>query len=245
MSKYEVGSQYDRETPSFCHDILKKFGTDDYGDDIYRLIWSEVPTEVIGGVWEERADPTKGNSIVRKGNMLMDSNPVIMKHAAYKTVAKYPDYLGDKARWILEKKLPCSFSPWMWDYKFLDPASGLHLSGPYPEHGEYWTSKVLTNRGEYVECTADLVEYYARQVAAADEYPDYQKREAYEERQKRKQREYDNHFDAVFHDAQVAGGTMKLFQAVSGPKTNRKSVDDVKFVEAPAYLPKTPGSRQL
>jgi hypothetical protein len=243
--RYDVTAQYDRETPSFCQDILRKFGQNHLGENIYQIIWSEVPTETVGGMWEERADPTKGTSVVRRGKMLMDSNPVIKKHPCYKEISKYPDFKGDKARWILEKWLPCSFSPEIWHWKFYDSASGLYLSGPYPEHGEYWFSKVLTDRGNYIECTADVVEYYARLIAAADEYPEHAKREAYEERQKRKQREYDNRFDDIFHDAQVAGGTMSLFQAVSGPKTNRKSVDDVKFVEAPAHLPKTPGNRQL
>ena len=122
---------------------------------------------------------------------------------------------------------------------------GLSLSGPYPEHGEFWCSKVITDRGNYVELTADLIEIYARQIAAADEYPDYQKREAYEKRKQREVKDYDNKFDAIFHDAMPAGGVMKLFQAVSGPKTNRKSTDDVKFAPVPKGLPTTPGNRQL
>jgi hypothetical protein len=240
----EVLRQFDREVPSFCSDILRKFGQNPYGENIYRIVWSESVFEIIGGIWEERADPTKGNSIVRRGKMLMDSNPVIAKHAGYKRVSKYPDYKGAGARWILEKWLPCSFSPFLWDYKFTNE-SGLSLSGPYPEQGEFWCSKVITDRGNYVELTADLIEIYARQIAAADEYPDYAKREAYEERQKRKQREYDNRFDAIFHDCMPAGGVTKLFQAVSGPKTNRKSTDDVKFAEVPRGLPTTPGNRQM
>ncbi len=241
----DVIAQYDREVPSFCADILRKFGQNYLGENIYRIIWSESQTETIGGMWEERADPTKGTTIVRKGKMLMDSNPVIRKHAYYKEVSKYQDYKGDKARWILEKWLPCSFSPFLWHYKFYDPASGLYLSGPYPEHGEYWFSKVLTDRGAYVECTADLVEYYARQIAAADEYPEHAKREAYEERQKRMQKDYDNRFDAIFHDAMPAGGVTKMFQAVSGPKTNRKSTEDVKFAEVPDRLKGRTGHSQL
>ena len=61
----------------------------------------------------------------------------------------------------------------------------------------------------------------------------------------RKQRDYDNMFDAVYDDAQLAGGTTNLFQAVSGPKTNRKTVDDVKIVAAPKGLPTKAGHRQL
>lgn len=241
----DVIRQYDREVPSFVADILSKFGQNPYGENIYRLVWSESVFETIGGMWEERANPLLGNKIVRRGKMLMDSNPVIAKHPCYKQVSKYPDWKGKEGRWVLEKWLPCSFSRDMWEWKFFDPASGLYLSGPYPEHGEYWCSKVVTDRGAYVEPTADLIEIYARQIAAADEYPDYAKREAYEERQKRKQRDYDNRFDAIFHDCMPAGGVTKLFQAVSGPKTNRKSVDDVKIVEAPAWAPQTRGNKQL
>ena len=241
----DVLRQFDRETPSFSADILRKFGQNPYGENIYRLVWSESVFETIGGMWEERARPNEGNSVVRKGKMLFDSNPVIRKTACYKQVSKYPDYKGKEARWILEKWLPCSFTPWMWEYKFTDPSSGLLISGPYPEHGEYWCSKVITDRGAYVEPTADLTEYYARLVAAGDEYPEHAKRQAREVRLARQQRDYDNRFDALFHDAMPAGGVTKLFQAVSGPKTNRKSVDDVKFAAVPKGLPTTPGNRQL
>lgn len=241
----DVTQQYDRTAPSYCHDILSKFGQNPYGDDIFRVVWSESQWETIGGVWEERANPLAGNSIVRRGKMLFDSNPVICKISAYKHASKYPDFKGKSGRWILEKWLPCSFSPELWHYKFFDPPSGLYLSGPYPEQGEYWCSKVLTDRGDYVEPTADLIEYYARMIQAGDEYADHQKKEAYEEREKRKKREYDNRFDAIYGDAQLAGGTTNMFQAVSGPKTNRKTVDDVKFAEAPKGLPTKSGHRQL
>lgn len=241
----DVLRQFDRQPPSFCTDILSKFGQNPYGENIYRVVWSESVWETIGGLWEERANPNLGTAIVRRGNMLLDSNPVICKRPAYKTVSKYPDFKGKQGRWILEKWLPCSFSRAMWDWKFFDPPSGLHLSGPYPEHGEFWCSKVITDRGAYVEPTADLIEYYARLVAAGDEYPEHAKREAREVRLARKQREYDNMFDAVYDDAQLAGGTTNLFQAVSGPKTNRKTVDDVKIVAAPKGLPTKSGHRQL
>lgn len=242
---YDVTRQFDREAPSFCADILAKFGFDSIGDPIYRVVWSESQFETIGGVWEERADSTRGTSIVRRGNMLVDSNPVVTTKVGYKQVSKYPDFKGKNARWILEKKLPCSYTPAQWDWFFFDPASGLYHSGPYPEHGEYWCSKILTDRGEYMEPTADVIEYYARLVAAGDEYAEYQKKEAQEERRRRQQRDYDNNFDAVWDDSQLAGGTTNIFQAVSGPKTNRKSVDDVKFVEAPKGLPTKAGHRQL
>jgi hypothetical protein len=242
----DVIRQYDRETPSFCADILRKFGQNPYGENIYRIVWSESVLELMGGLWEERADPTKGTSIVRRGRMLMDSNPIIAKHPGYKWVSKYPDFKGNEARWILEKWLPCSYSPAMWVWKFTEVESGLNLSGPYPEHGEFWCSRVIVDRGAYVDLSADLVEIYARQIAAADEYPDYVKREAREKRELRKQRDYDNMFDAVWDDAQLPGGTHNIFQAVSGPrKTNRKSVDDVKIVAVPKGMPTTAGSRQI
>ncbi len=241
----DVIRQFDRQPPSFVADILRKFGQNPYGENIYRLVWSESVFEVIGGMWEERVNPLMGNAVVRRGRMLLESNPVICKKPGYKLVSKYPDFKGKEARWILEKWLPCSFTRAMWDWRFLEPQSGLYLSGPYPEHGEFWCSKVITDRGKYQEPSADLIEYYTRLIAAGDEYPEYAKREAREKRHATKQRDYDNMFDAIYDDAQLAGGTTNLFQAVSGPKTNRKTVDDVKIVNAPRGLPTTPGSRQL
>lgn len=241
----EVTRQYDREAPSFCTDILAKFGQNPYGENIYRIVWSESVFETVGGEWEERADPTKGTSLVRKGNMLVDSNPVLCKHSAYKRVSKYPDYKGDGARWILEKWMPCSYTQAQWKWYFLDPMTGIYTSGPYPEQGEYWCSKILTDRSAYMEVTADVVEYYARLIAAGDEYAEHQKQAAREARKAAEKRDYDNRFDAIFKDAMPAGGVTKLFQAVSGAKTNRKSVDDVKFVEAPKGLPTKAGHSQI
>lgn len=241
----DVTRQYDRETPGFCADILRKFGQNPYGENIYRIVWSESQFETMGGEWEERLDPTRGTSLIRRGKMLVDSNPILAKHAGYKSVSKYPDYKGKQGRWILEKWLPCSYTPAQWNWFFLDITTGIYSSGPYPEYGEFWCSKVLTDRGDYMEVTADVVEYYARLIAAGDEYADHQKREAQELRRTRKQRDYDNNFDAVWDDSQLAGGTTNLFQAMTGPKTNRKSVDDVKIIDAPKGMPTTPGSRQL
>lgn len=244
MPSCDVLRQNDRETPSYCADILAKFGQNHLGENIYRVVWSEAVTETVGGMWEERARQGDSNRLERRGQMLMDSNPVILKRPSYKTVSKYPDYLGDKARWVLEKWLPCSYSPEVWYMKFYDVEADMCLSGPYPEHGEFWCSKILSDRGGYMECTADAVEYYARLVAAADEYPEHAKKEAYEEREKRKKREYDNRFDAVFRDAMPVGGVTALYSG-PGRKTNRKSVDDVKILPVPAHLRGRKGSSQL
>lgn len=236
--------QYDRETPAFAAEILSKFGTNDYGEPIFRIVWSETQFETMGGVYEERANPMVSSHITKWGQMLVDSNPVVRINATYKTVTKYPDFQGDKARWILEKWKPCSYSPAQWDYEFLDRSVGIYLSGPYPERGEYWFSKVLTVRGDYLEVTAEFVEYYARLIAAGDEYSDVQKQIAMRTRRERAQKDKNNQFDAVFHDAMPVGGVTAAYSG-PGKKTNRRSVDDVKILPVPTGLPTTGGSRQL
>jgi hypothetical protein len=239
----DVLRQYDRPTPSYIHDILSKFGQNPRGENVYRLVWSESVTETIGGVWEDRAREGS-NTLVRKGRMLMDSNPVIQKSYGYRVVSKYPDLKGDKARWVLEKWLPCSYSSDIWEWLYFDPESDCYLSGPYPEAGEYWCSRVLSDHGDFMEATADAVEYYARLVAAGDEYADWQKREADEARKAKSKRDYDNNFDAVFDDCQPVGGVAAVFSG-PGRKTNRKSLDDVKFVKAPSWLPQKAGNAQF
>lgn len=241
---YDVISQWDREAPSYCRDILEKFGFNPYGEPIYRVVWSETQFETVGGIWEERANPLSGNSIVRRGNMLMESNPVLCKRAAYKQVSKYPDWKGKNGRWILEKWLPCSFTPALWHWKFFNSESGLYTSGPYPEHGEYWCSKVIMDGVNYMEPNADVIEYYARQIQAGDEYSEHQKNAAFEERENRKRREWSNRVDDIFDDSMPVGGVEAIFSG-PGRKTNRKSVDDVKIAPVPKGLPTTSGSRQL
>lgn len=241
MTSSELHS-YDRTPPAYCAQILSKFGQNPYGENIFRVVWSESQTELVGGVWEDRVFE-RGTTIVKDKNFTRDDNPVIARTAAYRRVLKY----SDAKCWILEKWLPCSYSPWLWNYRFMDVESGLNILGPYPEFGDYHCCYRLTDRGKYREPSAFIIEYYARMIQAGLEYTEAHRKAAFEARIKKQQRDFDNRFDAIFHDSQAAGGTTNLFQAVSGPKTNRKSVDDVKIIERPdtPWTPAESGNRQV
>ena len=243
-----VYHQYDRKAPSFCSDVLAKFGTNPYGQPLFRVSWSESVLEQVGGTWEDRAKEDEVNRIAIAGSFVHDTNPVVAKTAAFRWVPRYP---FPEPRWVLEKWLPTSVSPDYWynTPQLLDFESGLPLLGPYLEHGDYHLCYKLEDRGKFMPVTASVVEYYARLIEAGKEYSDVQKRLAIEERLKRAKRDYDNRFDAVWDDAQLAGGTENLFMSMRGGKSkDRVKPEDVKFGnvdDIPLNLPRKSGFSQL
>ena len=178
--------------------------------------------------------------------MVVDSNPVLSESAEYRTVPRY----RDKHRWVLEKWLPCSYSrdEWYSDQRLVDQKSGLHLLGPYPEQGDYHAAYILEVRGEYVDLSAGLIEYYCRLNEAAREHTDAQRREAIEERIRRERRDWENRFDAIFDDAQPSFGVTSIMSGYGEKTKDRVKPEDVKFESmdnAPEWIPRTPGFKQI
>lgn len=238
--------QYDRRTPEWTAEVLEKFGRNHFGVNIYRVVWGESRMEMVGGTWLNRLHGDESNHVTHRGRMIVDSNPVLSQSAEYRTVPRYPG----KERWVLEKWLPCSYSrdDWYSDSRLVDQQSGLHLCGPFPEHGDYHAAYVLEVGGEYIDLTAGVLEYYCRLNEAAREHTDAQRRNAIEDRVMREKRDWENRVDDIFDDSQPAFGVTSIMSG-SGEKTkDRTRPEDVKFEDVndlPDWMPKQSGFHQI
>jgi len=232
--------QYDRPTPEFCSRMLAKFGQNPYGENIYRIVWSETQFEFVGGTWEDHLRPDEGSHLVLEGKFLRESNPTIATRAEYRRVPKYPGV----QRWILEKWLPPSCSRSRWYELYTESTSGLCYLGPYMECGDFHHCYRLERLGKFMPLTLAVVEYYSRLIEYGREYTDAQRKQAQEERIAREKRAWETRFDAIFDDAQPAFGVDKSLNV----SPNRVRPEDVKFGDVnklPAWVPRQAGFRQI
>lgn len=99
-----------RRAPAFYETILRKYGQNLYGENLYRVVWGPSRCYICGGWWEQEQE------------------------YAYRLAPKY----GRGEKWILEKWCPPTLygSPETWDTQTVS-AEGYYQVGPYPAHGEY------------------------------------------------------------------------------------------------------------
>jgi hypothetical protein len=168
---------------------------------------------------------------------------VLQADGKYGWQSRYPQ----TQRWILEKWLPTSYSREKWYELFSAPEGGCYL-GPYLEHGDYHCTYRLEFRGEFMPLTLAVVEYYARLIEAGREATEAQRRYAIEQRHEKARREWSNRCDDIFDDSQPAFGVTRLMSGY-GPKTaDRRKPEDVSLASVdrlPAWVPRTPGFRQI
>jgi hypothetical protein len=106
-----------RRAPEMYQAILKKYGTNLYGENLYRLIWGPSRCYIVGGYWE------------------------VEREFAYHLQPKY----GRGEKWMLERWMPASTygTPETWDTGTLSQ-EGFYQVGPYPVHGEFECAAVFS-----------------------------------------------------------------------------------------------------
>lgn len=91
---------------------MRRFGTNLYGDALYRIVFTESRRHLVGGCWPDG-------------------------HMGYHWV---PKYRAIQSPWILERwytpEQYCKMSRRKWETERVDPISGWPLQ-PYPDRGEY------------------------------------------------------------------------------------------------------------
>ena len=232
--------QFDRPTPSFCAEMLSKFGQNPYGENIYRVVWSETQFETVGGTWCDRLRLNEPSHFEQVGNFVRESNPTVAEIPEYRRVAKYPGV----QRWILEKWLAPSYSREDWYSLFMEPSSGLCYLGPYPETGDFHHCYSLERHGQFMPLTIAVVEYYCRLIEAGKEYSVWQRKQAQEERMKREKRAWENRFDAMFDDAQPAFGVSRA-TSVTPYRVSPENVQLASVDKLPDWLPRKAGFKQI
>jgi hypothetical protein len=215
-----VGKRYDRPAPAFCANVLKKFGQNRFGKNIFRVVWSDGQFMWGGGLWRDHLDDSASRDMLMPDGTQLETNPVIGQKAEYRSIAKYADHPG---RWILEKWLPTLYSRDEWYRRFMDKDSGLCLLGPYPDKGNWHFCYELSLRGQYRELSAGLIEAYTREIEASKQYTEAEIRRAEQQKREREERDWNNRFDAVWADSMPVGGVGSIF---SGP--GQKSKERVK-----------------
>lgn len=165
---------------------LEKFGRNQYGQPIFRVIYGPSRTRIIGGFWED-------------------------KHVhEYRRLPKY----GLTPRWIMERYLPASRygSPEQWQREYVT-SDGFFAIGPFPVHGEYESCEVFQAKDErgkpikgwggFVPLEPGLVELTARAVwmGRINSYSDI--RIAHRDEELRKERESDQRFDENWKERQA------------------------------------------
>jgi len=236
--------QFDRPTPPWVTSQLVKFGTNPYGQPLYRVVWSEGRLEKVGGTWQNRLLQDKPSAIAVTGNFIHETNPVVGESTEYRSVQRYEG----KPCFMLEKWLPTSYSRSQWYELFSEPSSGICYLGPYLEHGDYHPCYRLERDGEPMPLTLAIIEYYVRLIEHGKEYTDVQRRMAIEERQRAAKREWDNRVDAVFDDSQPAFGVQAVMSGYGGKTADRVKPEDVSLASVdrlPDWVPRKPGFSQF
>jgi hypothetical protein len=172
--------------PEYQTQGLKKFGFNQYGQPIFRVVWGPSRTKILGGFWED-----------------------VARHE-YRRTPKY----GLQPRWVLERHLPASRygSPRTWDRDTITN-DGFYGVGPFPVHGEYESCEIFQAKdgngrpikgwAGYVPLEPGLVELAARAVwmGRINSYSDI--RIALRDEELRKEREKDQWFDQQWDEHQA------------------------------------------
>ncbi|HEY2496561.1 MAG TPA: hypothetical protein VGK24_05790 [Candidatus Angelobacter sp.] len=117
---------------------LKDYGTNAYGEAIWRVVWAESHLAICGGLHRsyDKAAGGASKDVVVRQNKGRDPNQ-LKAEAAYKWLPLYP---GVHA-WVLEQwKSAISFTGMtreMFELEYRDVETGLLELGPYPDRGEY------------------------------------------------------------------------------------------------------------
>ena len=207
---------------------MKPFGTNPYDEAIYRVIWSESRYVQSGGkhiVYD--GAPSNDNVVNRRGK---DPNQV-REEIGYKWVPLYP---GIKA-WVLEKwKSAFSFtgmSPDTWNWQTKDLETGLLEMGPYPSRGDYshcYTFPAQPGRMVVMEVI--------QMIEAGGNFTFAEHRQAIQNEQDKKQKDWENRYEARAIDARPVGG-IRPVNLRPGKKSPEQKVNFKKAAEEVGIRP--------
>lgn len=222
MNRPSVLAQYDRPTPPWVAQMLRKFGTNRYGQPNFRIVWSE-------GVMEQ----------------------VLLYTGEYGWQQRYPgDPCWMLEKWLptsysreqwyetFAVQVSDPISSELWTKSYL---------GPYLEFGDYHACYRMERNGEPMPLTMAIIEYYCRLIEHGKEYSILENVEAQRAIRAREKRDWERKCDDVFDDSQPAFGVGAVMTGY-GAKTSRVKPEDVNLAsvdDLPDWVPRTPGFRQV
>jgi hypothetical protein len=211
--------EWSKPTPRFAVDALAKYGTNLYGDPLFRIVWSETRTHLSGGQWTEYSDK--------------ESKHLLREVAEYRRVPTY----GSLQRWVLEKWCPPEMygSPELWELENRDEKTGLLILGPFPNSGEYEHVHTFEVGGQYVPLVPATIEAICYLVEKSREFSFRQKKAALEAQQEREDRTFKSRQDDILRDARGAFNNQPM--SAAGGNADRKFKADADFKKKGPKLP--------
>jgi hypothetical protein len=200
--------------PDWCATILRKYGQNRYGENLFRIVMLTSRCYVVGGYWEQDAE------------------------VSYKLMPKY----GHEAKWALEKFVPPQVlgSPQSWD-ALSSTVEGYYAIGPYPAHGTFECVAVFTmGKGPngYVPLEPGMIDLQARLVWMGRVLTRYAIRSAALGEEEEKIKREDAHFEKLLADLSFSRDTATYGQAVTYNREQRIDDYKVRLVKNRAWLRK-------
>jgi hypothetical protein len=195
---------------------LKVFGTNPYGENIFRVVWSESRYYLVGASHVEYDGDPSNDAVVKA----REKDPNVLRRTdGYKWLPLYPG----PGRWVLEMwKSAMGFTgctPEQYEINYRDPATLLLTLGPYP------------SRGEYCQCHTFPLEPTFSQVAeriyltkAGWNYTYLDHVAANKEMLEKKEKDAFSQFKDRFHDIRPAFGNRP-----TSMNPGKKSQNDIKI----------------
>ena len=150
---------------------MKRYGENPYGDPLYRVVFSDSRTDLLGGKWPDG-------------------------ECAYRETPRYP---GIHGQWILEKwcsPVEYAGTPNQYNREQWDMESGLLTCGPYPNRGEY----VHCYTFPYMP-TDSMITKIVGALKVSRDITDVQRKNGIMQPLENQQHEQDQRFDDIFQDA--------------------------------------------
>jgi hypothetical protein len=169
--------EWNKPTPEWVTKSLDKFGKNAYGENVYRIIWSESRFYTLGGRFSDG-------------------------FVGYRQVPMY-----SVQAWILEKYLsPKEFagSRERWERDMRDEETGLLVLGEYPARGEFDTCLVLKDEQGPIELCIEVIEDLCRMIELSRPLTMCQRKAAMMRQQELRERAWASRNEAIFRDAQQA-----------------------------------------
>lgn len=134
--------------------MLRRFGSNLFGDNLYRVVYSDSRKHMVGGTWNDYSGkPLNDRELLARGGR--DPN-LLRAVTEYRWIPLYPQFHG----WVIEKWLSAlDFAGTPFSYELLqaDTSQGL-LPLPYPDRGEYVESqKLLVGMEPNITLVAEII----------------------------------------------------------------------------------------
>jgi hypothetical protein len=202
------------QAPAWCEAILRKYGQNRYGENLFRVVMLTSRCYTVGGLWEQDGE------------------------LAYKQMPKY----GHEAKWALEKFVPARFlgTPQAWE-ALCSTVEGYYAIGPFPAHGTFECVAVFSvGKGPngYVPLEPGMIDLQARLVWMGRALTRYAIRAAALGEEEEKIRREDAHFEKLLAQVSLTRETPTFGHAISYSRENRIDDYKVKLVKNRAWLRK-------